>query len=222
MSVFNYIADIGGGDTPFIVKLKLAQNVDVKKGTALFYNERNKTVVPNYAGSDDIIGVCAADYKATKDEFCPDSGSGYVDVIVSKNALYSVPACVLKNVCGTPVSENVIETEIPERGEVSSDAFIGARLVLAEKSKYSAHDLSVGDSVKITDVTIYGGVIAFATDYNFMGLSSDKFIFVPEFGFNQLVLNEKGDIMPEGRDDGDMMIIAADENRYVVKFGRSL
>ena len=222
MSVFNYIADIGGGNTPFVARIKLAQNIDVKKGTALYYNENNGTVSPTAGASGTLIGICAADYKAAADDLCPDFGCGYVYVTTSKNALYSVPAYIFKRVECSHMSTESLVTELPDDGAFASAGYTGARLVLVERGENSTHSLSVGYSAKITDISVQGSNIVLVTDTDFAGIDGDKIAFVPEFGFSQLLLDENGDTALTVIDDGDMTVFAADEKRYVVKFGRGI
>lgn len=215
MGIFNYVKDIGGGDMPFVAKIRLSENVDVEKGDILYYNDQTKTVTPNKGNLYLVAGVCAATYKAQKSDLVPYYGCGMVDVIVADGALYRTPVCFITS---DGDYNNTVVTTFDDMEEKKFDDYVGAKLILAEKAENSTNPHLIGTCFEIKDFVGCESKIGLYVGENVSGSKGDKYIFVPNYGFNQLKVDSTGNLNIYFNDTkGRITVVAADENGYTVR-----
>jgi len=213
MGILKYLSELGGGDKPYIATLTLYENVDVEKGDILYFVEENNSVTNNRDISQQVVGVCAEDYKAEPSEFVPSYGTGKVSVILSQNALYRIPACIFESPYsgGRNVMMNHISTEFSIR-----EGFAGSKLVLVEKAENSTNKQKIGTVTTIDSIVGDGGYIGFGIDVDMSGSAGDKYMFIPTYGFGLIVLDENGEIDVQFDRQGDFFVVDADKTGITV------
>lgn len=216
MGIFNYASELSGCDKPFVATIKLNENVDVEKGEIVYFIEENKRATTVKSMSDKVAGVCAKTYKAKADDLVPTYGLGMVEVIVSPNALYRTPACVIEDSVGG--QSKAVVTGEDNISDKLTEGYVGSKLILKEKAENSTNPNAVGTVFTITGTNVVNNAIGLTTDKTVYGCKGDKYIFVPPYGFDLLYTGSKKALGIQFEAEGDVTIVAADETGYTVKF----
>ncbi len=215
MTHFNYICGLCGCNKPYCAKIKLSENVDVAKGELLYYDTETFTVTPKKGTLTTIAGVCAETYKAEKSDLVPTYGCGYVSVILSEDALYSVEPYIFTTTETDPAVVH-IHTNLPASSTKDPTGFIGAKIVLIEKAENSAHTGSLGSEYVIKEMGYDNGFITFATDYDGAVTKGDKYVLVPPYDFKRFILDEKKNLSVNIEGTGDFTVVAANASGYTL------
>lgn len=214
MGIFRYTSDFCGCNKPYITKIKLDENVDVEKGDILYFKAENGTVTKEKLSTAVIAGVCAEDYKAESSELVPSYGNGVVSVIVSPGALYRVPAYILCDCVGG--ERRAVATNIEEAEYKKTEGYIGSKLVLIEKAENSSNPNKIGTVFEVISIVEAGGHSALATDKEVCSCIGDKYIFIPNYGFELFGIDDNGTFSPVFDESGALTVIDADATGYTV------
>lgn len=171
-----------GSASPRIEKFPVKATTDIEKGTIVVINNANG--ISFTAGTDAkyIAGTVANDYKATKDEFNPGNGSGYIEVNVSGSSVYKKPLDIIDSVEDCPDSMVYADTSV---WGASADGLHGGYLVLLEKGSNSITKAEVGDKIEIDYTSSTDGVYAFIIKSgNYLAGKGDKYLYVPAVGLD--------------------------------------
>ncbi|MBR3995614.1 MAG: hypothetical protein IKI97_10085 [Clostridia bacterium] len=215
MGIFNYVSELSGCDKPFVARIKLNENVDIEKGEIVYFIEENHRATTVKSMSDSIAGVCAKTYKSNASDLIPSYGLGMIDVIVSPNALYRTPACVIEDSVGG--QSKAVMTGHDNITEKDTEGYVGSKLILKEKGENSTNPNAVGTVFNITGTNVVNNIIGLTTDKNVYSCKGDKYIFVPQYGFDLLYLKNANTLDIQFEGDGDFMVVDADETGYTVK-----
>ncbi len=215
MTKFNYLSDICGSDKPFTARIRLIENVDVEKGTIVYYDNNAFAVTPKKGSLDTIAGVCTETYKAAKNDLVPSHGSGEISVIVSKDALYSVSPIIVTN-RGTG-KDGKLGTDIGASAITESAGLTSSKLVLVHKAEDSENTAALGTEYKITSAEVVDGFVSFKVEGTIIGSKGDRYAFVPCYGFELINRDANGNLVLGFAEKGDFTVMSATEKGYVVK-----
>lgn len=216
MGIYRYVSELGGGNKPFVAHIKLNENTDVEKGDILYFIKETHRVTPQKGVSALIAGVCARDYKAEPDGFDPSYGCGEVEVIVSPDALYRVPAYVFTDYLG--FDKNKVSTSCPvvEPELRRMEGTVGMKLVLVEKVHGSSNTNPVGTVFNVTDISGVEGYFSFGTDVPSNSCKGDKYVLIPNYGCERFLIDDDGNLVLNFENTGEIIVIDADITGYTV------
>ena len=176
----DYYMNAAGLSSACIREFETESNTDIAKGTALSVSDGKVKVA---ADGEVILGICASDYHAEKDELIPESGNGRIRVIISGDAIYKIPLfrTTLAG-AGTKTSLTVSGLSLP----TAAGALKGGYVKLVSKTETSTNTDHVGVARKITassgaSLTLSEGGAPCA---------GDVYAIIPPVGFEYLALSE--------------------------------
>lgn len=171
----------GGSQTPYLAVLPITTSVDIDAGTILALNSENKLVV--YAGTGEIIGTVASDYKCKSDPFNPENGGSKVRVNLSQSSIYTMP---LPTISAFSASNDGVVT-VSDTSLAGIGGKLGSSLlVLEKKGANSASTLKEGDVLEIASATDSQGKLVITLADSVTIGAGDCFRIVPSFGFDML------------------------------------
>lgn len=214
MAIFNYVGEISGGKTPKLVKAVFEEQKDIKKGTPMFMHWNKQGVITtNSTGL--FSGIAAEDYKYQADELGlnPNFGKGKVSVNISRDSVYTVKPEAIITATG---SENYISRFDIAIGEKPPVGLEGAHFILVEKGEGSTNPFETGTVFTVNQVVVYSD----DTQYWFFEptqcCAGDKFIFIPNFGFEGFTFDNAGNPVFDFANKGNTFVLGSDVEKRTV------
>ncbi len=206
-----YKGELTGGTHPLVLKLSLAENVDVEKGDILFFDLEKGGVTKKFGSNLKIAGVAAESYKAQESPLAPEYGSGKVACIVSESSVYHTDSFASLSVQtgndGILTSESVTEN-------FCYDGIVGGKLMLAYTNKGEAATEKKGyliTSAENGDGYLKLGCKGLGVD------AGESYYFIPGYGCRGLNVKTDGKI-GFASSIGNITVLSADENGSLIKF----
>lgn len=215
MKKYEYVTGINGSKKPYILRMKLSENIDVEKGQIIYYGSNKQIITPTPGTTTVIAGICAKTYKAAPSDLCPDYGTGMIDVIVSPDAVYKTDPWIVTD-SGSSFGNGIL-TNVEDFEHKWVNSILGSKLVLIEKGEGSTNKLAIGEEVEIKSIEVENNYITFITSKEINGSANDKYVFVPNFGFDLFsMINDSWIIDFENR--GQLTILEANPECYYMRF----
>lgn len=169
----NYSFSLTGTVTPVIKEFKIANDIKVCAGTAVYLDENGNV---NTAADGRLLGVCAEDHSGEKELLNSRANGDRVRVDITRGGVYRMMLPVL-----TAVQEASENTFVCESGLFDANA--KGALVLISKAADSTNTDKIGQERNIEAVIVDGGEVTFTLSDGGTPFTGDRYAYMPYSGF---------------------------------------
>ncbi len=194
MANIKFAGKIDGSSLPRIQKFFILGAKDIAEGTPIAIKNDNTPSTTFDANTTGMFGVTAREYKSKADEFNPENGTSYVNVIVSPDAVYELP--LTKTVkAATSMNDGSITLTTTEFNNVA-ESLTGVSLKLIQHgANPTKNAIKIGEEHVISayEVTTAGKLELYFNTTPAV-TAGDEYLIVPHPGFDRLTI-KNGDVV---------------------------